>query len=236
LFRTLIASVAALFAVPRHVREESVDPGAAERARVARELHDGVIQSLIGLEMEVDGWRRVPTADATENAARLAHIQQILRSQILDVRELMHQLKPPSIAPDRLLDHLADVTDRFQRHTGISAQFLSDVDEMPLSAHVCGELARIVEEALVNVRRHSGARHVVVRVSAPDEYWRIEIDDDGRGFGFTGRHSHADLEVGRKGPVVIRERVRAIGGTLAIESSPGQGAKVEVWLPRNAHA
>lgn len=87
----------------------------------------------------------------------------------------------------------------------------------------------------MNVRKHSGARTVLVRVSAPEGYWKFEIDDDGRGFGFAGRHSQADLEIGRKGPVVIKERVRAIGGTLAIESVPGQGARVEIWIPRNVH-
>jgi signal transduction histidine kinase len=106
---------------------------------------------------------------------------------------------------------------------------------LDLSPRVCGEVARIVQEALVNVRKHSGAKTVLVRVSAPDGYWKFEIDDDGRGFGFAGRHSHADLEIGRKGPVVIKERVRSIGGTLAVESAPGQGARVEIWLPRTTH-
>jgi signal transduction histidine kinase len=209
--------------------------GAAERARVARELHDGVIQSLIGLEMQVDVWRRDSAADVTTTLERLAHIQQVLRTEVQDLRDLIQQMRPPLIDPEQLLDYLADLVERFQRQSGISAHFVSEIDEIALSARVCGELARVVQEALVNVRKHSGAQHVLVRVSAPPGYWKFEIDDDGRGFGFAGRHSHADLEVARKGPVVIKERVRSIGGTLAVESTPGQGARVEVWLPRQVN-
>jgi len=209
--------------------------GAAARARVARELHDGVIQSLIGLEMQVEVWRRTAAADDPSVGDRLARIQTVLRHEILDLRDLMQQLKPPSIESAQILEYLADLVGRFQQQTGIVSHFVSEIDELKLSPRVCGELARIVQEALVNVRKHSGARTVLVRVSAPEGYWKFEIDDDGHGFGFAGRHSQADLEIGRKGPVVIKERVRAIGGTLAVESAPGQGARVEIWLPRDAH-
>jgi len=208
--------------------------GAAARARVARELHDGVIQSLIGLEMQVEAWRRAADESASPGD-RLGHIQQVLRHEIVDLRDLMQQLKPPSIESGEILDYLADLVVRFQQQTGITAHFVCEIDELSLSSRVCGELARIVQEALVNVRKHSGARTVLVRVTAPEGYWKFEIDDDGHGFGFAGRHSQADLEIGRKGPVVIKERVRSIGGTLAIESVPGQGARVEIWIPRNVH-
>jgi signal transduction histidine kinase len=209
--------------------------GAAARARVARELHDGVIQSLIGLEMEVEVWRRSAASEDPSAGDRLARIQQVLRGEILDLRDLMQQLKPPSIDSAQILEYLADLVGRFQQQTGIVAHFASEIEDLDLSPRVCGEVARIVQEALVNVRKHSGAKTVLVRVSAPDGYWKFEIDDDGRGFGFAGRHSHADLEIGRKGPVVIKERVRSIGGTLAVESAPGQGARVEIWLPRTTH-
>ena len=209
--------------------------GAAERARVARELHDGVIQSLIGLEMQVDVWRRSAENDHNAAASQLGHIQQMLRREILELRDLIQHMRPLAIDASHLLEYLADLAERFQRQTGIVAHFVSEVDEVELPAHICGEIARIVQEALVNVRKHSGARNVIVRVSAPNNQFKFEVDDDGQVFGFVGRYTNAELEVGRKGPVVIKERVRSIGGTLAIESAPGQGARVEVWVPREAH-
>jgi len=87
----------------------------------------------------------------------------------------------------------------------------------------------------VNVRKHSGARHVLVRFAAQDGTWRLVIDDDGHGFDFSGRLSQAELDAARKGPLVIKERVRSIGGELAIESHPGQGTRLEITLPQKGH-
>jgi signal transduction histidine kinase len=205
--------------------------GVAERARLARDLHDGTIQSLIGLEMQVDVWRREAVADSPD-ASKLTHIQNALRTEVLDLRDLIQRVKPVAIDPRHVLDHLASLVERFQRDSGITAHFISEIDELALSPHVCDEIVRIVQEALVNVRKHSGARHVLVRVGATDDEWTFEVDDDGRGFEFAGRHSQAELDVERKGPVLIKERVRSIGGRLTVDSDPGQGARVEVRLSR----
>jgi signal transduction histidine kinase len=96
-------------------------------------------------------------------------------------------------------------------------------------------MARIVHEALVNVRRHSGARNVFVRLAAVNGDCRLSIDDDGCGFPFVGRFSQADLEASRKGPLVIKERVRLLGGQLTIESDPGHGARLEIAVPLSSH-
>ena len=208
--------------------------GAAERARVARDLHDGVIQSLIGLEMTVDVWRR-EAAGNPSTASKLEHIQNGLRTEVLELRDLIHRMKTVSVDPKQVLEHLAALVERFQRDTGIAAHFVSEIDDIDLTPHVCDEIVRIVQEALVNVRKHSGARHVVVRVGAADGCWTFDVDDDGRGFEFGGRRSQAELDVERKGPVIIKERVRAIGGQLAVESDPGHGARIEVRLPQRTH-
>jgi signal transduction histidine kinase len=205
--------------------------GAAERARVARDLHDGVIQALIGLEMRVHVWRGEANGDPA-TASKLAHIQNALRTEVLELRELIQQMKTVPVDPKHVLEHLAKLVEQFQRDSGIASHFVSEIDELTLSPHVCEEVVRIVQEALVNVRKHSGARHVLVRVSAPDGFWKFDVDDDGRGFEFAGRRSQRELDVERKGPLIIKERVRAIGGSIAVESDPGHGARIEVWLTR----
>ena len=207
--------------------------GAAERARVARDIHDGIIQALIALEMQVHVWRRHADPDG-DVAAKLGHIQDALRNQVLELRDLIHQIKPASCDPEHLLEHLAGVVERFQRDTGITAHFVSTINEVTITPRVCDEVARIVEEALVNVRKHSGARHVVVRVAATGRAWTFEVDDDGRGFEFAGKRSQAELDLQRKGPVIIKERIRSIGGALAIESNPGRGARLEISVPRRS--
>jgi signal transduction histidine kinase len=208
--------------------------GAVERARVARELHDGVIQALIGLEMKVDVLRRQTGATRESMADELKRIQNLMHQEVLNLRELMQQMRPVDVAPKRFLDYLATTVDKFGRDVGISARFVSPFDEVVIHPRTCTEVARIVQEALVNIRKHSHARNVLVRFEAHEDNWLLMIDDDGRGFEFTGRLGQSELEARRLGPLVIRERVRTIGGELVVESGPGKGARLEITFPRKS--
>jgi two-component system nitrate/nitrite sensor histidine kinase NarX len=162
----------------------------------------------------------------------LEKIQRNLHHEALSVRELMREIRPPDLDARQLLDFLALCVEKFQNETGITARFVTSLEELNLPPRVCTELARIVQEGLANIRKHSRAQNVLVRFGSADGCWRLLIDDDGRGFDFSGRLSHAELEAEHRGPVVIRERVRAIGGELTIESHPGRGARLEVTLPQ----
>jgi two-component system, NarL family, nitrate/nitrite sensor histidine kinase NarX len=126
--------------------------------------------------------------------------------------------------------------ERFQRETGITARFSSDLEEPDMPQPVCRELSRIVQEGLVNVRKHSRAKTALVRLSAKNENWTLVIEDDGRGFPFSGRLSQTDLDALGKGPLVIKERVRVIAGELTIESNPGQGSRLEITVPQKPEA
>lgn len=206
---------------------------AVERARFARELHDGAVQSLIAVEMQVDVLRRQAVTKPGSVVDELSRIQVLLREEVLKLRELMQQLKTLDVDGRRLPRLMRDTVERFQRETGISARFVSDLDELDLPQPVCRELARIVQEALVNVRKHSRASNVIVRVGWDRGTLRIEIQDNGRGFPFAGKLSQDQLDSLGKGPVVIRERVRLIEGQLTIESTPGQGSRLEITVPQS---
>jgi len=212
----------------RRLRERA---GALERARFARELHDGAIQSLIAVEMQLDVLRRQSGAQAPVVNAELGRIQKLLREEVLKLRELMQAMKSFAVNADRLLGFISDTVERFRRETGIAAEFVSELERVDLAQKVCGELARIVQESLVNVRKHSGAHHVLVRLAQRAGNLQLTVEDDGKGFSFSGRLSDAELETTGKGPAVIRERVRLLAGELAIESTPGHGARLEVRIP-----
>ncbi len=211
----------------RRLRERA---GAVERARFARELHDGAIQSLIAVEMQVDVLRRQSGQTPVVNA-ELTRIQKLLREEVLKLRELMQAMKSFEVDADRLLGFIHDMVERFQRETGVSATFVCELGQIELPQRVCREVARIVQESLVNVRKHSGAHHVLVRLAQKTDSLRLTVEDDGRGFPFSGRMSEAELATNGKGPAVIRERVRLLAGELTIESNPGQGARLEVLIP-----
>jgi signal transduction histidine kinase len=208
--------------------------GALERARLVRELHDGAVQSLIGVEMQVDVLRRSDTAGPLQ--AELERIQQLLREEVLKLRELMQQMKSSEVDARRLPGFLRDTVQRFQRETGIVGRFLMDDVELSLSQSVCRELARIAQEALVNVRKHSSAKQVVVQLLETDGTWELIIEDDGEGFPFEGRVSQPELDSSGRAPAIIRERVRLIHGELTIESKPGHGARIEVRVPQTQAA
>jgi signal transduction histidine kinase len=212
----------------RRLRERA---GAVERARFARELHDGAIQSLIGVEMQLDVLRRQSGTQAPVVNAELGRIQKLLREEVLKLRELMQAMKSFEVDGDRLLGFISDTVERFRRETGIAAEFVSELERVDLAQKGCRELARIVQESLVNVRKHSGAHHVLVRLAQRAGNLQLTVEDDGKGFSFAGRLSNAELETTGKGPAVIRERVRLLAGELAIESTPGHGARLEVRIP-----
>jgi signal transduction histidine kinase len=208
--------------------------GAMERARVARELHDGTIQSLVAVEMEVDVLRRRADQEGLSVAADLARVQGLLRSEVLELRDTMQRLKPIEISPEQLVGFLDATVARFGRDSGIRAIFDCAVEDVDMPARACREIGRIVQEALQNVRKHSQARSVLVRFGRVPTGWWLVVDDDGQGFPFDGTLSHAELDEVREGPYVIKERVRALGGELTIDSSPGRGARLEILLPREA--
>jgi signal transduction histidine kinase len=207
--------------------------GTMERARVARELHDTAIQSLISIEMQVDVLRR--SANGHPQTAELERIQALLREEVLNMRELMHSMRPMEISPHQFLDFTAQLVERFRSDTGVEAQFVSELEEVTLPASACRELARVVQEGLVNVRKHSGAKSVYIRFGAQNGFWKLVIDDDGNGFPFSGRLTLTELDDLHRGPAVIKERVRAIGGDMVIESSPGHGSRLEITVPQKGY-
>lgn len=211
--------------------------GAAERARVARELHDGAIQALFGIEMKLEAMRRESPGDPAAVALELAEIQGVLRREVLALRELMQALRPIELdSAEQLPDVLASLVERFRRDTGISARFIATGGPIAMSPARALEIVRIVQEALVNVRKHSQARNVLVRFTTDNGTCRLIVEDDGRGFEFEGRLSGRELDQQRAGPAIIKERARLAGADLTVDSSPGAGARVEVAFAEHSHA
>ncbi len=210
--------------------------GAVERARVARELHDGAVQSLIAMEMQVDVLRRTSGTLPAQISNDLGRIQGLLREEVLKLRELMQEMKSIEVDAQKLPGFLNDTVERFQRETGIRATFNTDHELTGMEQRVCREITRIVQEGLVNVRKHSRAQHVSVELKAQTGTWLLVIEDDGRGFGFAGRLSQSELDEARKGPVVLKERVRLINAQLTIESHPGRGSRLEIRVPQQREA
>ena len=98
----------------------------------------------------------------------------------------MHLLKPAEVDAKRLVEHLADMIERFRHGTGIQARLACDADEIDLTPRACREVAGMVREALANVRKHSGATSVVIRLERNGGNWQLVVDDNGCGLDFEG--------------------------------------------------
>ena len=205
---------------------------AIERARLARELHDGPIQTLASADMQLDVLSR-DSAIAPQLANALVDVQILLRNEVMNLRDLTQDMKIGLFETDTegLFGDVSNIVERFERQTGIATEFVSEAKVVKLPSRSRREVLQIVHEGLVNVRKHSGARHVVVHASVAGTNLQLSIDDDGRGFDFRGRLTESELETRHTGPAIIRERVKVLGGMMAVVSNPGRGARVEVSVP-----
>jgi signal transduction histidine kinase len=198
---------------------------ASERARLARELHDTSIQSLIGLEMEVVALGR-RTADAALRSG-VSTIHSRLQQEIRSLRNLMSHLSKSAASVSSLTERLTEMLAHFQVETGVKARLISPA-AIAVPPRIGQEMLRLVEAALSNVRRHSGATMVDVSLDRHREGWRLVVEDDGLGFRNGGRM------VGRPrmtAPWSMRERVAALGGQLVVERRKDVGVRIEITLP-----
>jgi signal transduction histidine kinase len=203
--------------------------GAIERARIARDLHDGVIQSLTALALQVERDRNFPEGQTPRQI--LHGIPALIRNEIHNLRGLITQLGVLDLRPGELVPFLVDMAEKFRRETGIAAKVVSETEDVVLPPRVCREIVAIVREALTNTQKHAGAKNVLVNFACHSGLWTLIIDDDGSGFDFSGKMSLAELDDRHKGPTVIKERVRLLKANLTIESRPGAGSRLEISAP-----
>ena len=206
------------------------------RAGLTRELHDRTIQSLLSAEMQIEILKRQTLRPSSEPHRRLAAVQSLIHEEVVSLRDLTRKTKPLYFAPNQLPDFLAELVEKFRRETGITTRLMVEENDITLPPEVCHQVVRIVREGLSNIRKHSGARNAVVSLAKEGEAQQmLLIADDGRGFGFGGRVTQTQLDSSHRGPAVIKERVRSIGGTFTIDSSPDRGARLEITFPDGLH-
>jgi signal transduction histidine kinase len=206
------------------------EAAAEERSRLARELHDGTIQSLLGVELRLESLRR-NLAPLPEIQRDIAEVQGILRREATDLRKMVNETRRRALRPERLLEFLSDLLERFQRETGVVTRFFADLQNDPMPSRICHEIARMAEEGITNARKHSKASTITVRVGSVGDNWLLVMVDDGVGFDFRGTWDLEKLVTSGFGPRVIKERVQSLVGNLIIESTP-TGARIEISIPK----
>jgi len=193
--------------------------GALDEARtwLARELHDGAVQRLTVLVVEVEQLRRRSAPDA--NLDRIYHFA---RGAIADLRGVITGLRDEPETETNFVESMRRLLDEFMSLSGVAGDLIigSVPDELPTI--LATNLRRVVGEALCNVRRHSGAHHVAITMETLATSLVVTVRDDGHG-----------LELSEDGTGIrgMRERVRLLGGELVIEDATGGGTIVRCAIP-----
>jgi len=208
---------------------------AGERVRLSRDLHDGVLQSLTGAALKLETvqrlWETHQQAAAREG---LAEIQRLIAEE---QRSLRFFIRDSTLGPtgassdDTSLDgRLRELVRRLESVWGLQVELQVDDLGTGIADGLAYEVCHIVQEAVVNAARHAGASQVNVTLRKHESYVRITVADNGHGFAFRGYYDHAKLTSLQLGPVMLKQRVQSLRGTLEIDSS-SDGAHLEIALP-----
>ncbi|PKP85296.1 MAG: histidine kinase [Alphaproteobacteria bacterium HGW-Alphaproteobacteria-2] len=195
-----------------------------ERGRVARELHDGISQILVGVRYRLELAQRRAAAGAADAAAHVGAAAQGLNGAIQEVRRISRDLRPGVLDDLGLGPALQALTDEFQRRTGIETSFRTVVFSNRLDKEAKIALYRIAQEALTNVERHAGATRVSLEAFGHKRGATLRITDNGRGMA---GNAGAGAGLGLRN---MQERVDRLDGVLNIRSGPG-GTVIEAVLP-----
>lgn len=212
----------------RTLRARTVE---AERGRISHDLHDGVLQTMLGLNLQLEVLRRRIADSQPEPAEELARIQGTLRQESQELRRMVNDLRPQRVGSADLLEMMRGLGERFRVESHIPLELITEAIGAEVSDRVCREIFQIYREALHNIKKHAGATHVVVKLWQDEAKVCLMVDDNGKGFSFAGRFTSDELDRLRLGPISIKERTRSVGGVLTVESNPGHGARLTVEVP-----
>jgi signal transduction histidine kinase len=202
-----------------------------ERIRVARDLHDGVLQSLTGIRLELRAIAAALDGGGGEIRGRLFGLERALAIEQRELRFFIGDLKPaaPPKHDDSLVSRLDALRERIALEWKAPVSITVTPDRLEIPGAVEQAVPMMVHEAVVNALKHAQPSRVAVNVAASDGELRIVVSDDGHGFPFKGRYDHAALSRSPIGPRSLFDRVSAFGGRMAIDSSD-TGSRIEMVL------
>lgn len=201
----------------------------AERERIAREMHDGMAQVLGVTHLRLRALEAQSSVrDLVDVHDEVADLADMCREAYSDVRESILGLRESSRVDRALMESLRAYLEKYQRQSGIpTALDAEGAEDIVLPSRYQVQILRVVQEALTNVRKHSGASRAVVRVRDDLVLTTFVIEDDGHGFDVTTQPFTRD----GFGLHSMRERMELLGGTLTIDSEPGRGTRVVAAVP-----
>jgi signal transduction histidine kinase len=198
-----------------------------ERRTISRELHDEVGQMLTAMRMELGTLDRLRASDSAEFGAAVAQLKGLAERSLRLIRDIAAGLRPSLLDDLGLGPALQKQAREFSKRTGTPVSVTLDGSADELSDRQRTYVYRIVQEALTNCSKHAHSHHVSIQLSDRNGATELTVVDDGIGFD-PAQSAHSGL-----GLIGIEERVRELGGTIRIQSSPGHGTSLHVTIPAN---
>lgn len=203
-----------------------------ERERLAREIHDNLAQALSVIKLQASHVEDLLRNEQYEQGeASLYGLKKTAAEALDDARDAIFSLRQSAVSPAEFLASLRANLTRYRRLYGLDAELVTQDEALiSLTPQAVVQLTRIIQEALVNVRKHARASKVCVRMERCEDQYCITVEDDGRGFDLD---ELADREYGTGGVglQIMQERAQSLGGTLEIDSDPGKGTRIIVGIP-----
>ena len=200
-----------------------------ERKRIARELHDDTIQTMVALSRQLDSVISQQGKTKAKTADSLEEVREKIDESLVRIRRFIQYLRPPILEYLGLVPALRELVEQMQREAGIPIAIESTQERFSLDAEQQLLVYRIVQEALRNVLKHSRSERCTVRLSREYRLLRIVIEDNG--IGFPARDTNDLISSGKLGLMGMQERAHLLGGTLDIHSSPGGGTTLILAIP-----
>lgn len=203
-----------------------------ERSRVAREIHDGPAQTLSNIVLKVEICEKLIDYDLCKTKEELRNLKKIVRDSLIDVRRIIYDLRPMSLEDIGLIPTLQKYIDKFSSESGISISFRNlGIGKEIKDKNLILTIFRVVQEALNNVAKHSGAKAAEVCIEFVPMNIVLTISDKGKGFNIEDIKVDKDDNMGGFGLFSIKERIELLEGTMEIKSRPGKGTTISVILP-----
>jgi two-component system NarL family sensor kinase len=198
-----------------------------ERNRLAREIHDTLAQGLTGIALQLESADAILEAgtDPTKIRQTVQQALALTRSNLEEARRSVLDLRAAPLEERPMVEALTALAQAYTTGKNLQVEFSVTGGSRPLPVRIEVGLYRIAQEGLTNIARHAQTQQVKMELAATPEQVRLIVEDDGQGF------DPAQIPSGRYGLIGLNERVKLLGGNLRLESSPGEGTRIEVTIP-----
>jgi signal transduction histidine kinase len=214
------------------VRRAEHDAYEREHVRIAHDLHDGPLQSIISFEMRLRIIRKLKERDPVKADQEFDALCDISGKLVAEMRTFVHRTRAIEDDDSTLGASARRLVETFQKDSGVAVSMPGEPNgDWSVPRELGSEVLKIAREALHNVYKHAQATHVLFSLEKKQDQLELAVDDNGSGCPFGGRYSLEELDALQLGPKTIKRRVRALGGAMTLESTPGQGTSVRVSVP-----